>query len=168
MVGHDEQKITLFDRPVLLSRYHYFGDELDQDSPPCILGVLRTSLVTKHLICASISNPYSTSFPLFPLLVDGNPRKILRPNCLICPDISCFPMPFILEFGVDKKWRLKMPKHVTMRSLADELGLAESAVSRALSGKKGVSEQTRRRIIAAARRHGYVAKMVPGLYYQQK
>ncbi len=54
-----------------------------------------------------------------------------------------------------------MPKHVTMRSLADELGLAESAVSRALSGKKGVSEQTRRRVVAAARRHNYVARMVP-------
>ena len=54
-----------------------------------------------------------------------------------------------------------MSKRVTMRTIADELDLAESAVSRALSGKKGVSERTRRRIIAAARRHGYLAKMAP-------
>lgn len=54
-----------------------------------------------------------------------------------------------------------MSRRITMRVIADELGLAESAVSRALSGKKGVSEQTRRRIIAAARRRGYVVKMVP-------
>ena len=81
----------------------------------------------------------------FPLLIEGSSRKILRRTCPICPDISCFPPLFVLESRVDKKWRLKMPKHVTMRSLADELGLAESAVSRALSGKKGVSEQTRRR-----------------------
>lgn len=54
-----------------------------------------------------------------------------------------------------------MSKRVTMRSIADGLGLAESAVSRALSGKKGVSERTRRRVIAAARRYGYIAKMVP-------
>ncbi|MGE5550471.1 MAG: LacI family DNA-binding transcriptional regulator [Bacteroidota bacterium] len=54
-----------------------------------------------------------------------------------------------------------MAKRVTMRTIAEELGLAESAVSRALSGKKGVSEETRQRILAAARRQGYVAKQVP-------
>lgn len=49
----------------------------------------------------------------------------------------------------------------TMQAIADELNVARSAVSRALSGKKGVSEQTRRRIIAAARRHGYVPRPTP-------
>lgn len=54
-----------------------------------------------------------------------------------------------------------MSKKITLQTIANELHLTPSAVSRALSGRKGVSEQTRRRIIAAARRHGYVAKIVP-------
>ena len=49
-----------------------------------------------------------------------------------------------------------MAKKVSMQKIAEELGLARSAVSRALSGKKGVSEATRRRVHAAARRHGYL------------
>ncbi len=54
-----------------------------------------------------------------------------------------------------------MARKVTLQTIADELHLTPSAVSRALSGKKGVSEQTRRRIIATARRRGYVAKIIP-------
>ena len=54
-----------------------------------------------------------------------------------------------------------MTKKISMRKIAEELNLAESTVSRALSGKKGISEHTRQRVIAAARRHGYVAKLIP-------
>ena len=53
-----------------------------------------------------------------------------------------------------------MTRKITMQTIANELGLAKSAVSRALSGKKGVSEQTRRRVIAAARRCGYLPKKI--------
>jgi LacI family transcriptional regulator len=47
-----------------------------------------------------------------------------------------------------------MPK-VTLRVLAEETGLSKFAVSRALSGKSGVSEETRLRVVEAARRLGY-------------
>lgn len=50
-----------------------------------------------------------------------------------------------------------MPK-VTVQSIADELGLSKFAVSRALSGKSGVSEETRRKVVAAAERQGYQAR----------
>ena len=51
-----------------------------------------------------------------------------------------------------------MAKKASMQRIADELGLARSAVSRALAGKKGVSEATRRRVQATARRLGYDAE----------
>ena len=50
-----------------------------------------------------------------------------------------------------------MARKVTMKMIADELNLATSAVSRALSGQKGVGEETRRRVIATARQLGYLA-----------
>ena len=49
-----------------------------------------------------------------------------------------------------------MPK-VTMQVIADHLGLSRFAVSRALSGGAGVSEETRRRVLDTAQRLGYVA-----------
>ncbi|WP_238368558.1 LacI family DNA-binding transcriptional regulator [Mesobacterium pallidum] len=42
-----------------------------------------------------------------------------------------------------------------MQSIADELGLSKFAVSRALSGKSGVSDKTRRLVEEAAARQGY-------------
>ena len=52
-------------------------------------------------------------------------------------------------------------KKVTMQTVADRLHLHNSTVSRALLGNKGVSEQTRGRIIAAARQIGYMPKLKP-------
>ncbi|SFA74807.1 transcriptional regulator, LacI family [Rhizobium sp. NFR07] len=48
---------------------------------------------------------------------------------------------------------------VTIRSLADEMGLSKYAVSRALAGKSGVSEETRSRICALAASLGYSRPM---------
>lgn len=44
---------------------------------------------------------------------------------------------------------------VTLDSLAAELGLSKYSVSRALGGKRGVSEETRKRVLEAARSLGY-------------
>lgn len=44
---------------------------------------------------------------------------------------------------------------VTLRVIANETGLSKFAVSRALSGKEGVSDATRARIIDVAKRMGY-------------
>lgn len=46
---------------------------------------------------------------------------------------------------------------VTLQFIADQLGVSKFAVSRALTGKPGVSEETRRAVIAAAQKFGYVA-----------
>ncbi len=46
-----------------------------------------------------------------------------------------------------------------MKTIAAELSLNESAVSRALSGKDGVSETTRRRVMAAALQLGYRSRL---------
>jgi LacI family transcriptional regulator len=46
-------------------------------------------------------------------------------------------------------------KRVTLQMIADEVGLSKFAVSRALSGKTGVSDQTRHLISETARRLGY-------------
>jgi LacI family transcriptional regulator len=48
-----------------------------------------------------------------------------------------------------------MTRRVSMQSIADSLGLSKYAVSRALSGKTGVSEDTRRTVVGAARALGY-------------
>ncbi|HTJ57687.1 MAG TPA: LacI family DNA-binding transcriptional regulator [Devosiaceae bacterium] len=45
--------------------------------------------------------------------------------------------------------------HVTIQDLADRLGLSKFSVSRALSGKAGVSEATRNRVLRAAHAMGY-------------
>lgn len=47
-----------------------------------------------------------------------------------------------------------MPK-ITLRIIAEETGLSKYAVSRALSGKSGVSEETRARVKEVAERLGY-------------
>lgn len=45
--------------------------------------------------------------------------------------------------------------HVTAREIAEHLGISAAAVSMALNGKRGVSEETRERVLAEAGRHGY-------------
>jgi LacI family transcriptional regulator len=45
---------------------------------------------------------------------------------------------------------------VTMQNIADQLGLSRFAVSRALNGGEGVSEDTRRRVLEVAERLGYI------------
>lgn len=49
-------------------------------------------------------------------------------------------------------------KTVTLQMLADELGLSLHTVSKALRGKPGMSEETRRAVSAAARKLGYRTK----------
>lgn len=51
-----------------------------------------------------------------------------------------------------------MKKKVTMNDIAKHLGISKNAVSQALSGKDGVSEDTRQKIIEAADKLGYVYK----------
>ncbi len=46
---------------------------------------------------------------------------------------------------------------VTLQFIADQLGISKFAVSRALTGKPGVSEETRRAVVSAAQKFGYVA-----------
>ena len=48
-----------------------------------------------------------------------------------------------------------MSRKVSIQTLADQLGLSKYAVSRALSGKTGVSESTRARVLELARALGY-------------
>jgi len=48
-----------------------------------------------------------------------------------------------------------MPKKVSIQSIADQLGLSKYAVSRALSGKSGVSQATRQRVLELAGTLGY-------------
>jgi LacI family transcriptional regulator len=48
-----------------------------------------------------------------------------------------------------------MTKHVTMQMIADALNTTKNTVSQALSGKPGVSEDTRRKILECADRMGY-------------
>src|SRR5690606_18514804 len=57
----------------------------------------------------------------------------------------------ISAFG--RKW--KPLKRVTMDDIARHLGISKYSVSRALAGKPGVSEETRRRVLTAARDLGY-------------
>ncbi|OWA34922.1 transcriptional regulator [Saccharibacillus sp. O16] len=47
------------------------------------------------------------------------------------------------------------PKKISMQTIADHLGISKNAVSLALSGKKGVSEDVRRSVLAAAEEVGY-------------
>ncbi len=48
-----------------------------------------------------------------------------------------------------------MSKKVTMQQIADQVGVSKFAVSKALSGKSGVSPETREKIIQAATQLGY-------------
>ncbi|GBF72608.1 LacI family transcriptional regulator [Paenibacillus sp. 598K] len=51
-----------------------------------------------------------------------------------------------------------MGKKVSMQQIADYLGVSKFVVSKALSGKGGVSEQTKERVIQAASQLGYFAQ----------
>ncbi|QAY67994.1 LacI family DNA-binding transcriptional regulator [Paenibacillus protaetiae] len=50
-----------------------------------------------------------------------------------------------------------MANKVTMQQIADQLGLSKFAVSKALSGKSGVSAETREKIVSVATQLGYFA-----------
>lgn len=50
-----------------------------------------------------------------------------------------------------------MSKKVTMQQIADHVGVSKFAVSKALSGKSGVSAETREKIISSATQLGYFA-----------
>ncbi|ANY72742.1 LacI family transcriptional regulator [Paenibacillus ihbetae] len=54
-----------------------------------------------------------------------------------------------------------MAGKVTMQQIADHLGLSKFAVSKALSGKPGVSLETRERIVSVATQLGYFANKAP-------
>lgn len=47
---------------------------------------------------------------------------------------------------------------VTLQEIADHLGISKFAVSRALTGKPGVSEDTRRNVLSVAEQFGYIAR----------
>ncbi|WP_246578793.1 LacI family DNA-binding transcriptional regulator [Cohnella xylanilytica] len=51
---------------------------------------------------------------------------------------------------------------MTMQQVADRVGVSKFAVSQALSGKPGVAEETRMRIVQAANELGYFRKAKPG------
>jgi LacI family transcriptional regulator len=53
---------------------------------------------------------------------------------------------------------MNMPKKVTMQQIADYLGVSKFVVSKALSGKEGVSAATKERVIQAAAQLGYFAQ----------
>lgn len=57
---------------------------------------------------------------------------------------------------------------ITAKELAKLLGLSEAAVSMALNGKAGVSRETRERVVAAARRHGYDFSRIREKSFDQK
>jgi LacI family transcriptional regulator len=47
---------------------------------------------------------------------------------------------------------------VTLQEIADHLGISKFAVSRALAGKPGVSDDTRRSVLSVAEQFGYIAR----------
>ncbi|SFD52563.1 LacI family transcriptional regulator [Paenibacillus catalpae] len=51
-----------------------------------------------------------------------------------------------------------MTNKITMQQIADQLGVSKYVVSKALSGKKGVSESTKERVIQVASQLGYFAQ----------
>jgi LacI family transcriptional regulator len=52
---------------------------------------------------------------------------------------------------------------VTLQAIADQLGISKFAVSRALTGKSGVSDDTRRTVMATAEKLGYMARKRNGM-----
>ena len=48
-----------------------------------------------------------------------------------------------------------IPINITIKDVAREIGVSYSSISRALNGKEGVSEKTRKKILGAAERMGY-------------
>ena len=47
---------------------------------------------------------------------------------------------------------------VTLQAIADDLGLSKIAISRALAGKPGVSDETRRTVARRAEELGYLGR----------
>ena len=62
---------------------------------------------------------------------------------------------------IEKGCAVHMAGKVTMQQIADHLGLSKFAVSKALSGKPGVSLETRERIVSVATQLGYFANKAP-------
>jgi len=63
---------------------------------------------------------------------------------------------------------MKRVKPVTLRTLADDLGLTVHTVSKALRGLPGMSEQTRRAVAGKAREFGYLTKdQESGIYAER-
>jgi len=56
-----------------------------------------------------------------------------------------------------------MKKKVTVQQIADAVNMSKYAVSRALSGKSGVSEETRALIVNTAMKMGYQTKSLPSI-----
>lgn len=57
-----------------------------------------------------------------------------------------------------KEGNKPLSKKITMQDIADQLGISKNSVSQALSGKPGVSEQTRKEVSDMAEQMGYVYK----------
>ncbi len=53
-----------------------------------------------------------------------------------------------------------MEPRLTSRQLAAKLGIAQSTVSMALSGHSSISKKTRKKVLDAARKHGYTPNLV--------
>jgi LacI family transcriptional regulator len=60
-----------------------------------------------------------------------------------------------MTFTPSKERLIRMAKKVTMQDIADKLNISKNSVSQALSGKAGVSEETRRLVQNAADELGY-------------
>lgn len=65
-------------------------------------------------------------------------------------------MPGVIYYDFQAKGDMYLKKKVTMKQLADRLGVSINAVSLALNNKEGVSERTRRQILQLANETGYL------------
>jgi LacI family transcriptional regulator len=69
-----------------------------------------------------------------------------------------------------EKWRLIVPikKTITLKTLADELGLTVHTVSKSLRGLPGMSEETRHEVLKLAKKRGYRTKEQERAYTVEK
>ncbi len=61
-----------------------------------------------------------------------------------------------------------MSKRVTVKQIAEELGISMMTVSRALNKSNNVDERTRERVIATARKMGYIPNLIAKSLVQRK